>query len=204
MSWNDLADALREINVVTQNNLCCIFGVCFGLTLSQTLEALEPSPFFLTIAPESEVLVGVLEDSVPCFYKELFCTGDIRVAFDTHLGEHFKCYHSTELIFIALAQFQASNLMGRGLREFRESQVSLVRGLSRCGGIPEPQLAITRKVVKEILRPSQVLLDLIVNRCFMGRDPDFGLPEIDKIARKLKLKMEQKEKKKREKIGLRP
>ncbi|MCP1227752.1 hypothetical protein [Acetobacter fabarum] len=206
VSWNDLADALREINVVTQNNLCCVFGVCFGLTLSQTLEALEPSPFFLTIAPESEVLVGVLEDSVPCFYKELFCTGDINVAFETHLGKHFKFYHSTELMFIALAQFQASNLMGRGLREFRESQVSLVLGLSRCGVIPEPQLAITRKVVKEILKPSQVLLNLIVNRCFMGRDPGFGLQEIDKIARKLKIKMDQKEKEKqkRAKIGLGP
>ncbi|WP_395496334.1 hypothetical protein [Acetobacter sp. KSO5] len=191
MSWNELADALSEINVATQNNLCCVFGVCFGLTLSQSLDLLKPTPYFLTIAPENEVLVGVLEDHFPCFYKELFRTKDISDAFDAHLAQHFKCYHATKLIFTSLVEFHAINLIGKGLREFRENMVSLVNNLSKDGVISEQQLANTRKVAKETLRPNQFFFDFIVEQCLIGRDPGFGLPEIVQHARVRRQKMDQ-------------
>jgi hypothetical protein len=77
-SWEELVIALQKINVRTENNLCCVFGVCFGLRLSMSLELSKPTPYYLTIAPEEKVLVGTLEAKNTNFTTPFISRGTLR------------------------------------------------------------------------------------------------------------------------------
>ncbi|MBB4859265.1 hypothetical protein HNO88_002594 [Novosphingobium chloroacetimidivorans] len=182
VGWEDLADALRAINVATGNNLCCIFGVCFGLHLSLTLDLKKPSPYFLTIAPERKIEVGVLERYLPDFYAALFKTQHITNAFETHLRPHLTLYNCKALVVQSLAQFWATFAMGKGLKRWRERNVSLALA---AHGISQPtaaQLGYTRQVVKRTLRPTQAIIAEYAKSFLIGRDLGFGVEEVMRLA----------------------
>lgn len=42
--WRKLTAQLRTINVATGNNLCCVFGTCFGMWHATHLRLSQPAP----------------------------------------------------------------------------------------------------------------------------------------------------------------
>jgi hypothetical protein len=49
--WGVLAAQLRAINVETRNNLCCVFGSCFGMWHATELRLSQPTPWYLAMPP---------------------------------------------------------------------------------------------------------------------------------------------------------
>lgn len=182
LSWGDLADALRRVNVATSNNLCCVFGVCFGLRMSFELSLSKPSPYYLTIAPENEIAVGVLEDRVAWFYRDTLTGGNITAAYQRVLAPDLKLFHCKEIMARALATYIAKNCVGRGRRERRERMVTRTMGAK---GIAEPtpeQLSEARAGIRTALEPSQALIDRYAPRFLIGRDPGFGYAELKRLS----------------------
>ena len=181
-SWEELVIALRKINILTENNLCCVFGVCFGLRLSMSLELSKPTPYYLTIAPEKEVLVGTLEAKNTKFYDAVYQSGNITDAFDKVWKPELKLFHCKEIFARALALHIADHCSGKGSRKRREKMVTAVlnkNGISK----PSPeQLADARKKVKKFLEPTQALIDHYAPKFLIGREPGFGFTELKRLS----------------------
>jgi hypothetical protein len=182
VSWDDLVDALREINIATANNLCVVFGVCFGLRMSLSLRLSLPSPYYITIAPEEEISVGVLEERSAEFYRELARCGNITAAYQTVLKPQLKLFHCKEVFAGALANYIASHCSGSGSRIRRERVVTAT--LERDGiTSPTPsQLAEARRQVRQDLQPSQAIIDTFAPTFLIGRQPGFGYAELRRLA----------------------
>ncbi len=182
LSWAALADALRAANVATANHLCCVFGVCFGLRMSFELRLSKPSPYYLTIAPEQEVSVGILEDRTAAFYRDVFASGNITRAFADVLAPELKLFHCKEIFARALATYIANNCVGKAAEQRQERMVT---ALLRKHGITAPssaQLRQARAKIKAALAPSQAVIDYFAPTFLIGRAPGFGYTELKELA----------------------
>lgn len=182
LSWAQLADALRSVNVATSNNLCCVFGVCFGLQMSLALSLSKPSPYYLTIAPEEEVSEGILEARIAPFYREVFATANITQAYADVLKPELTLFHCKEIFARALATYIASNCVGRAADLRRERMLTAIL---RKEGVSTPnaaQLKAARTKVKAALAPSQSLIDRYAPKFLIGRSPGFGYAELKRLA----------------------
>jgi hypothetical protein len=182
LSWQELADALRPINVATKNNVCCIFGVCFGLHFSFELRLSKPSPYFLTIAPEREVSVGVLEARTGDFYSRLNDTRNITLAYSDVLKPELHLFYSRAVYAEALAVYVNQHCRGKRGAARRER---LLTELLRSRGITAPskeQLKQARAQIKALVMPSQALIDRWAPTFLIGREPGFGIAELERLA----------------------
>lgn len=182
LPWQELADALRPINVATGNNVCCIFGVCFGLHFSFELRLSEPSPYFLTIAPEREISVGILEARTGAFYRRLNETGHITQAYSDVLAPELHLFYSRAVFAEALATYVVQHCRGKRGAARRER---LLTASLEERGITQPtkdQLRATRALIKELVMPSQALIDRLAPTFLIGREPGFGIAELERLA----------------------
>lgn len=182
LDWEELADALRILNTRTGNNLCCVFGVCFGLHMSKQLTLTRPCPYYLTIAPEREITVGVLEARTAPFYREIFVSGDITRAYAKVLKPELRLFHCKAVFAEALATYIARNCVGAAASRRLEKMVTAVL---QKGGITKPtaaQLGDARRKVKAALKPSQALIDRYAPTFLIARPPGFGFAELKRLA----------------------
>jgi hypothetical protein len=182
LAWGELVDALRMLNSATRNNLCCVFGVCFGLHMSRELRLSLPTPYYLTIAPESEISVGVLEERTTPFYREVFETGDITAAYAKVLKPDLRLFLCKAVMAEALAAYIAGNCVGAEARARRERMVTAVLAKERITEPTTAQLGDARRKVKTALEPSQALIDHYASTFLLGRDPGFGFTELQRLA----------------------
>lgn len=182
LSWSALTDALRAINVATANHLCCVFGVCFGLRMSFELRLSGPSPYYLTIAPEREVSVGVLEDRTAPFYREVFAGGNITRAFADVLAPELKLFHCKEIFARALATYIADNCVGKAAERRQERMVTAILRKHDITAPSSAQLREARTKAKAALAPSQAVIDQFAPTFLIGRAPGFGYSQLKKLA----------------------
>ncbi len=71
VSWAETVEALRKINIATQNNLVCIFALCFGLRSYLEVRLRHAVPAYFFCGPAAEIEVGVLEAQTIRFYREI-------------------------------------------------------------------------------------------------------------------------------------
>jgi hypothetical protein len=182
LSWTELADALRPINVAAENNVCCIFGVCFGVHFSFELRLSKPSPYFLAIAPEREISVGILEARIAEFYSRLNETGNITEAYADVLSPELHLFHSRAVFAEALATYINQHCSGKrgAARRERLLTASLEKqGIARAN---KDQLKAMRAQIKELVMPSQALIDRLAPTFLIGREPGFGIVELNRLA----------------------
>lgn len=190
LGWTKLANALREINTAAENNICCIFGVCFGMHLSTELSVSQPTPYFMIIAPEREIAVGVLESRFPPFYAQLFETGSITQAHHDALAPDLTASRCTELFAKVLATYIINHASGAGVSLRKESL--LTRLFAACG-IAAPsrdQLRQAREQMKAALKPTQELVDRFAGIFLIGREPGFGLEEVRQLVEGMRRRRE--------------
>lgn len=85
MSWDEVTDHLRVINLATENNLCVISLACFGFKIIHSLKMTDQAPFFILAGSESEIPASYIEDTVVPFYRHIFDNDDVVGAFEAHL-----------------------------------------------------------------------------------------------------------------------
>lgn len=120
VAWTDVIDLLRRLNVATENNLTCIFALCFGLHLYKEVSLKDPVPAYLFFAPPSEISVGFLEDQTLAFYDKVNKTADLTAAFKETLGKSMESFHCQGLFFQSLLRYIRFYCTGKGRRERQE------------------------------------------------------------------------------------
>jgi hypothetical protein len=182
MSWEELADLLRVVNVATGNNLCCVFAACFGLQLGTILTLSKAVPFYLMIAPPKEIDVGSLERKILPFYREVHESGNITESHRAMLAPELQILNCKGLFAQSLARYIAQYCHGKAAAARRERLVTeslLQRGITSPS---RAQLRATRQQIKAKLKPSQDLIDYFAPKFLIGGSPGFAYHELKRLA----------------------
>lgn len=176
MSWGDLAEKLRIINVYTKNNLAVVGATCYGLHAIKPINLNTATPFYLLLSPEDEVSVGYLEDNIPSFYRSLFELGSIDSAYSRHISERFKYFHCEKMLFVVIARYISQQCKGKGGAARREHLLTEIfsQGLENT----DENRKKIRKMLKEELRPDQSLIDRYAGKFLVGRQCSFNFSDL--------------------------
>ena len=124
--WAELATHLRAINVATQNNLCCVFGACFGMWHATQIQLSLPAPWYLVIAPEDETSVGILLARTAAFYRDVFASSDITGAYDRVFRPELALMLCKKVFAESLANYVVFKCRGASGRERKEKAVTAI------------------------------------------------------------------------------
>jgi hypothetical protein len=185
VGWQELADALRAVNVAAENNVCCIFGVCFGLHLTSTLSITEPTPYFLTIAPEGEIAVGELEARLPRFYDYMLRSGSITDAYDAELKLVMGIFKCQAVFGKVVATYINNHARGAALVARKEALITDALDQNGVAAPTPEQLRQIRAPVKDGLKLDQATIDCFASVFLIGRKAAIDLQDAYAIAEAL-------------------
>ncbi len=83
IKWEKVIDLLREINVLTKNNLIISLAVCYGAYLHAELDVLNKAPYVGIFAPLTDINQGYISESFSKFFEILLSTRDFNKAINT-------------------------------------------------------------------------------------------------------------------------
>jgi hypothetical protein len=175
-TWKSLIPKFQAINVATDGNLCVVAGVCFALHAIREVKLSEPCPIHILIAPEDIVTVGFLEDATVKFYQEVFSSGQVEKAHEEHLSAQLKVFYSEKLLAVALAKYIRESCKGKGGAQRRERLLTEIM-LSGQPRTPT-NLKRIRKLLKEVSRPDQALVDKYARTFLAGRPCPFTIDDL--------------------------
>ncbi len=184
VGWADVIELLRKLNVATENNLTCVFALCFGLHLYENVSLKKAVPAYLFCAPPSEISVGFLEDQTLSFYRKINQSSNVTYAFNATLGASMNLFHCQGLFFLSLLRYIYTYCMGKRRQERQERMLTAVL---KHKGIVNPsnaQLKQARKNVRELLELGQSLIDRFAPTFLIGRDADFKYEDLEKVLKR--------------------
>jgi hypothetical protein len=179
VSWGRLIQRLRTINVATKNNLCVVSACCFGFHAIKALQITEPCPFYILIAPEHEITFGFIEDNIFRFYQDAFIDLDIET-YELHLSAQMRLFHCEKSLAIVLSRYIGDSCIGKGGDLRRERLLTDVL----ASGVPNNRAnkRMLRKSLKHMTRPTQALLDRLVDTFLIGKPVGFNIDDLMKFA----------------------
>jgi hypothetical protein len=77
VSWKELTEYLRAINVATRNNLMLSFATCYGNEIHRLIDFSDRAPFFGFIAPVASVSFPTIKSGFDAFFNVLFTGGGV-------------------------------------------------------------------------------------------------------------------------------
>ncbi|MBD5217647.1 MAG: hypothetical protein HDS73_04045 [Bacteroidales bacterium] len=83
MTWQELGDALREINIATHNNLMVTMATCYGGYLIQNISIDRQAPMYFMLGSMREEYEDDLLEAYTVCYQTLFDTFQIGEAYST-------------------------------------------------------------------------------------------------------------------------
>ncbi|QIX62880.1 hypothetical protein HER32_17545 [Hymenobacter sp. BT18] len=82
MKWEDLADELRKINIVTKNNLMVSLASCYGSYILKGARLNQRAPFYGVIAPVERIKSTEIIEAYNILYDNIVNSDDIHKAID--------------------------------------------------------------------------------------------------------------------------
>ncbi|WP_034948784.1 hypothetical protein [Erwinia oleae] len=181
VGWIEITEALRAMNTATQNNLICVFALCFGLHMYAQVRLSKAVPAYMFFAPEKEIKVGFLEDQTLAFYREINSTGNVTSAFEATLGGGMVSFHCQGLFFQALLRYCRMECSGRKQRDRQERLLTAILKRDRMQHPTSAQLKEVRKQLKSLVAPGQHVIDRFAPLFLIGRAPMFTFNDMRQI-----------------------
>ena len=180
VSWQQLVDKLRPINVATQNNLCVVSAACFGMHAIKEVSIGNAAPFSALIAPENTVGFGFVEKRTVPFYTKLFEGLDIVTAHEQYLTPGFKLFLAEKMLLVGLTKYVRNHCLGKG----RKKRVEDLLTKAVAGGLPNNRQnrRMARSTAKKFIQPDQVLIDRYVETFLVGKKIDVDIKQIVQLA----------------------
>lgn len=185
ISWHELSQLARPLNITSNNSLICIFSVCHGINYSKEFSVLEHAPYNIVIGPKDEASSVKLSEAIPEFLSDLFNT-------EHDLGKSF------ERQFVGLMELVNSHkIFTLGFINYMRTQCSLEARMNRASYICDEYMKSKgrdpRIIQERIKAKAEIVENLIPNeenynnyaKQFLGGDtPDFSFNEIQEFAYK--------------------
>ena len=116
ITWNRLADLLREINIACRNNLLLTMAVCYGAWLQKASLLDKEAVTSLTVGSLHKVFNGTILLKYTDFYEKLLCDADYDAALDgirkenPNLPDNLGLIDSYEMFRKVYANYIAHNV----------------------------------------------------------------------------------------------
>jgi len=151
ITWSELVEVLREINIISRNNLGVVMAGCYGLYAIVPTEPLKPTSFYFLLGCDRSVGAGTLEENIARFYQELFKTGS--------LTEAMKVVDSTFTTFLSEKEFTIAMIMyfrdqARGKGKDKRVEATLTEWVRRHPSHTDEELKEFRSRLKTFYKPS--------------------------------------------------
>lgn len=180
ISWKNLNDLFRAINISTGNNLCIISMACHGLNVVKEIKFDQMVPYYFLAASSEEIYEDFIECKVVEFYQDLFVNLDIVSAYENHLTSEMQSFHSERLLYKAVAGYVSQHCFGEGAK----SRAQTLQLTARREGIPlkASSLRNERRLLKKSMMPDQVLLDRWSKRMMGDKKISFDMAWVKRRA----------------------
>ena len=167
IKWDEFSDICRAINVHCSNNLLVVLAVCHGYhsVLQATITKL--TPFCSLIGPTETVDNMQIEKDFPKFYKTLFNSKNLDLAFST-FSEPYQLYRCEKLFADGLVEYINKHCRGRGRQERVEELLTKVKQSPSGRNLSTGD---ARKLIKELIKPDIDKLDIYRTKFLMADDP---------------------------------
>lgn len=132
VKWKDIEYLLREINILTRNNLLLVVAACFGAHGIHIAEVLEPTPFFGIIGPNVEVSFGECATGYQKFYQSLLTDLNLTTAIQElnsvlkDDNKNFQFHSAQDLFIEAGISFLKNHNSAKARKERQEQLVSRI------------------------------------------------------------------------------
>lgn len=151
ISWFDLGEKLRKINVACGLNLIVIVSACYGGYASLAAQLTVPSPFSYVCGPLNDINAGDLLDDYEHFYRILFQTKDLNSALNAINEQSSVEYYGVTTMYLfklGWSNYIDNHCSGDALNKRIENIVQLVR----ANGFPESNLSHVRKNFRQFIK----------------------------------------------------
>jgi hypothetical protein len=158
ISWAELMPHFKQLNKASKNKLGLFIASCHGFSLAKHLNLDAGSPFNFLIAPQGEVSMGELDDSMTPFYRSLFNgnSDSFKISFDLLPIEFKKLFVEQEFFkyWVCFINTQIKPLESKRNRtRYVEGLVTEALPLKQFSGL---SLKETRKTLKDQIDPSNL------------------------------------------------
>lgn len=151
ISWYDFVNVLRDINVITRNNLGIVMAGCHGLYALTEIDGQKPTPFYFCIGCENSIQAGVLQDNTTKFYQKLFEGYSLHEAMKV-VKSQFVGFLSEKMFVDSMVEYLRSQARGKGKSDRVERLVT--KWVEIHPNHTEDGLKVFRSRVKAQLRPN--------------------------------------------------
>lgn len=132
ITWREFANKLREINIITKNNLCISLATCYGAYIYSEINPTKKAPFWGFIGPWEEVSAGSISASFNSFFECLLITFDFYKsinALNSHNGSDYEYTfkYSEEVFEKVWDKYELVNYSEQGMKnrlDYLESELN--------------------------------------------------------------------------------
>lgn len=115
INWLEFNECCRRINKMTKNNLIVVLAVCNGYYSAQKAILTQLTPYYALIAPPDIIYVNEIKKIFPRFYRTIFSSGDLMLAFKK-VNENCMLFHCEKILMEILAHYYISYCEGEALK----------------------------------------------------------------------------------------
>ncbi len=147
ITWAELYEILKDINILLNNKLILFIATCHGFHYINTLNLLKSTPTFFLISPSKIIDPVTIEIGASIFYASLFKTKDIdnSVKKLTTYNPFFESYNSDQFFINLMVNYFNDGHYGKPARERVE------RLLSESFVIDESEGAIISRFERRVI-----------------------------------------------------
>lgn len=111
--WAELVESLREINIISRNNLGVVMAGCHSIYALMQVGPLEPTPFYFLLGCERAIGSGELEENIARFYKKLFDGDSLSEAMKVVVGK-LPAFLAEKEFIAAMVEYFRNQSRGKG------------------------------------------------------------------------------------------
>ncbi|HII2980404.1 TPA: hypothetical protein ACY2HE_001663 [Yersinia enterocolitica] len=124
ISWQELADELRSINKLMNNQLISFIGTCHGYHFIHNNHTIKNfTPVYFCIAPLDEISAGDIESATNTFYLNLFSTGNLSNSANLMSPSKFYTYNADYMFHRVFYENMQKNHKGTALKTRKEKLI---------------------------------------------------------------------------------
>lgn len=127
ISWQELGERLREINIASRNGVGIVMAACFGFEQLEAIDILKPCPYNFLIGPPEEVQSGFIDDRMSLVYRELFASRSLERAIAL-LNDKFVRFQAELFFCTVFVRYLRNNCTGSNAARRVEALLSRAIG----------------------------------------------------------------------------
>ena len=167
VTWDELAEKCRSINVECHNNLIVASGLCHGLLSITSVNMRDSAPFLAVVGPEETVTAGEIDVGFPSFYRELLQSGELATAM-SHLSSKFGLFLADRLFLRAFSAYLRENCKGEG----RDARIErLLADFLQSTAAHKIDEHTARRIIEDFTQPNPASFDRFKRRFLMSDHP---------------------------------